>query len=739
MNELNPAPKRYQCRHIFTAGNRCGSPCLRNPGGHEDFCYHHHTTRLPIANPRKRRARQAAFEIPLPEDRAAIQITIGHVLRRVASNDLDPRRAGLLLYGLQIAALNLPRIPAPSREAATAQVIMVEEIVIDPTHGPLAPRTEVSKPEPRSFFAALLSTLQAPPPPPIAPAVENTLEIASTILPDIHAVTDSCYPDHSMSKSPIVLTILDGWGYRAETRGNAIALARKPVYDGLLAQYPNTLLHASDHFVGLPDGQMGNSEVGHLNIGAGRIVRMDMTRIDTAIVDGSFFTDPTLTRAFELAGQRGRALHLIGLLSDGGVHSHQRHLYALLRMAAQHKLTRVFVHAFMDGRDTLPTSGLGYLEELQRKFQEYNVGLLSSVSGRYFAMDRDLRWEKERQAFDAMVTGHPEGGCYAEPLARIRELYHNGITDEFVPPFTCTNPSDDSPVGLIRDEDVIINFNYRADRVRQITRVLTRNSGLTNDPIGSQGHKLPNAVELDAAIPLHEVPKDLHYVCMTQYDKNFKLPIVIPAESMDNLLAHLMAQANLRNLRVAETEKYAHVTYFFNGGIEKPFSGEDRVLIPSQKVATYDLAPEMSATGIADAVIKSINDTAFDVIIVNFANADMVGHSGKLEPTIRAVETVDRELGRIYNAIRQYGGHLLVTADHGNAEMLIDPISGGPHTSHTTNPVPFLLITDQGKNIGVRDGGSLRDISPTMLSLLHLDQPHDMTGHDLRIVTKPVD
>ncbi len=534
-----------------------------------------------------------------------------------------------------------------------------------------------------------------------------------------------------MSK-PIVLTILDGWGYRPETHGNAIAQARKPIYDKLLQDYPNTLLRASEHFVGLPDGQMGNSEVGHLNLGAGRIVRMDMTRIDTAIIDGSLYTDPTLVRAYDLAAQKGRALHLIGLLSDGGVHSHQRHLDALLRMAAQHKLARVFIHAFMDGRDTLPTSGLGFLEDLQRKFQEYNVGVLASVSGRYYAMDRDLRWEKERQAFDAMVTGHPEGGTCGEPLARVKELYNNGITDEFIPPFTVINPSDHSPVALIRDHDVIINFNYRADRVRQITRVLTRRSGLTKDPDGSQGHALPKAAELDVAIPLNEVPAELHYVCMTQYDKNFQLPIVIPPESMDNLLANLMAQANLRNLRVAETEKYAHVTYFFNGGIEKPFPGEDRALVPSQKVATYDLAPEMSAAGIADAVIKAVSDTAFDVIIVNFANADMVGHSGKMEPTIRAVETVDTQLGRIYQAIKQRGGSWLVTADHGNAEMLIDPATGGPHTAHTTNPVPFLYITEEGNKPTLREGGSLRDISPTILSLLNLDQPNQMTGGNLR-------
>jgi len=313
-------------------------------------------------------------------------------------------------------------------------------------------------------------------------------------------------------------------------------------------------------------------------------------------------------------------------------------------------------------------------------------------------------------------------------LERVKELYNSGTTDEFIPPFTVVDAAG-HPVGPIRDRDVVINFNYRADRARQITRVLTRNSGLT----ANGGLDLPKAAELDAEIPRNIVPENLHYVCMTQYDKSFRLPVVIPPESMDNLLAHLMAQANLRNLRVAETEKYAHVTYFFNGGIEKPFGGEDRVLVPSQKVATYDLAPEMSAAGIADAVVKAVSDTAFDVIIVNFANADMVGHSGKVEPTVRAVETVDRELGRIYKAVKQRGGALLVTADHGNAEMLIDPVTGGPHTAHTTNPVPFIYITDAPNgSVSLRSGGSLRDISPTILNLLHLDQPKDMTGESLQ-------
>jgi len=530
---------------------------------------------------------------------------------------------------------------------------------------------------------------------------------------------------------PLVLTILDGWGYRAETHANAIALARKPNYDRLLAEYPNTLIRASDHYVGLPDGQMGNSEVGHLNIGAGRIVRMDMTRIDAAIASGEFFTDPVLVKAMHIAAS-GRALHLIGLLSDGGVHSHSRHLYALLRLAVQHKQAKVFVHAFMDGRDTLPTNGAGYLQDLQQKMREYGVGKIASVSGRYYAMDRDLRWEREHKAFDAMVTGQAEGGAYADPVARVRECYNNDITDEFIIPFVCTENG--KPVGAIQDEDVVICFNYRADRVRQITRVLARNSYLT----ANGGKELPQAAELDSEIPRNTVPKNIHYVCMTQYDKNFSLPVVIPPESMDNLLANVMAQAELRNLRVAETEKYAHVTYFFNGGIEKPFAGEERELVPSQKVATYDLAPEMSANGIADVVIKAVGDTAFDIVVVNFANADMVGHSGKIEPTIKGVETVDACLGRIYQAIKQQGGAMLITADHGNAEMMIDPVTGGPHTAHTTNPVPFILVTELGKKIGVREGGSLRDISPTVLGLLGIPQPLQMTGGDLRVVPEKI-
>ena len=528
---------------------------------------------------------------------------------------------------------------------------------------------------------------------------------------------------------PVLLTILDGWGYRAETHGNAIALARKPTYDMLLREYPNTIIRASERFVGLPEGQMGNSEVGHLNLGAGRVVRMDMTRIDEAIASGVFFEDPTIVAAMEAGAKEGQALHLIGLVSDGGVHSHERHLHALLKMAAQRGLKRVYVHAFMDGRDTLPTSGAGYLEELAARFREYGVGQLASVSGRYYAMDRDLRWEREHKAFNAMVRGQAEGGAYPDAILRVQESYNNGITDEFIEPFVCVDAQGE-PIARIRSRDAVISFNYRADRVRQITRVLARRSGFTKNG----GLDLPKAAELELEIALEDVPADLHFVTMTQYDKNFGLPVIIPPESMDHLLANVMAKHELRNLRVAETEKYAHVTYFFNGGIEKPFTGEERELVQSKKVATYDLAPEMSAEGIGDIVTRSLSDSAFDVVIVNFANADMVGHSGKIEPTVKAVEAVDAQLERVYNAVRAAGASWIITADHGNAEMLIDPKTGGPHTAHTTNPVPFVLVSERGNKVGLREGGSLRDISPTILGLLDLELPPEMTGGDLRVL-----
>jgi 2,3-bisphosphoglycerate-independent phosphoglycerate mutase len=491
---------------------------------------------------------------------------------------------------------------------------------------------------------------------------------------------------------PLILIILDGWGYRAETKANAIALARKPTYDRLLREYPNTLIHTSGPFVGLPEGQMGNSEVGHLNIGAGRIVHMDITRIDLMIQKGEFFSHPVLLDAMRHAGNGGRRLHLFGLLSDGGVHSQQAHLNALLKMAKQNGVERVFVHAFMDGRDTLPTNGAAYLEQLQQKMREYNCGRIATVNGRYYAMDRDRRWERIAKAYNAMVFADAEGGKQADPVQGMKDSYNQGVTDEFVIPFVCTD-SRGQALATIRDDDACICFNFRADRVRQITRALTRNSGL-NDLSGSD---LPGAADLDAQIPRDRVPK------------------------------------NLRYLRVAETEKYAHVTYFFNGGVESPFPGEDRVLVPSQKVATYDLKPEMSAAGIADAVIKATEEGTFDVMIVNFANADMVGHSGRIEPTVKAVETVDACLGRIETAVRAKGGAMLITADHGNAELMIDPATGGPHTAHTTNPVPFIVVSENAKQFTLKPGGSLRDISPTLLGIMGVDEPKEMTGADLRV------
>lgn len=527
---------------------------------------------------------------------------------------------------------------------------------------------------------------------------------------------------------PLVLIILDGWGYSAETKANAIALARKPTYDRLLREYPNTLIHTSGPFVGLPEGQMGNSEVGHLNMGAGRIVHMDITRIDLMIQNGEFFSHPVLVEVMKNARSGGRKLHLFGLLSDGGVHSRQEHLYALLKMAKQQGVDRVFVHAFMDGRDTLPTNGAGYMEQLQQKMREYNSGKIATVSGRYYAMDRDRRWERISKAYSAMVDSKAEGGTFADPVQGMKDSYNKGVTDEFVVPFVCSDNRGEA-IAKIADDDSCICFNFRADRVRQITRALCRNSGL-NDKAGSD---LPGAADLDMVIPRERVPENLSYVCMTQYDKNFILPVVIPAESMSNILANVMGGLNMRNLRVAETEKYAHVTYFFNGGVETPFPGEDRVLVQSPKVATYDLKPEMSAAGIAEAVIKATNDGTFDVVIVNFANADMVGHSGKLEPTIKAVETVDACLGEIEKAVGAKGGAMLITADHGNAEMMIDPVTGGPHTAHTTNPVPFIVIAEDATQFKLKPNGSLRDISPTILGMLGVTEPKEMTGTDLRV------
>jgi 2,3-bisphosphoglycerate-independent phosphoglycerate mutase len=544
-----------------------------------------------------------------------------------------------------------------------------------------------------------------------------------------------------MRPKPLVLIILDGWGYAPPSAANAISLARKPNYDKLLAEFPNTLIHTSGRYVGLPTGQMGNSEVGHLNIGAGRVVYMDITKIDLMIENGEFEKNPVLVDSMIQARTGDRRLHLFGLLSDGGVHSQQAHIYSLLRMAKQNGVERVFVHCFMDGRDTLPTNGAMYLEQLQQKMREYNVGKIASVSGRYYAMDRDKKWDREKKAFDAMVFGDAEGGRFADPVQGVKESYNRGVTDEFIIPFVVADGRGE-PVGNIRDGDICMNFNFRADRARQITRCLARNSHFTSQ----DGAELEGAAELDAIIPRNRVPKDLTYICMTRYDKHFTLPVVSPPESLGNILANVMADLNMRNLRVAETEKYAHVTYFFNGGIEKPFPGEDRVMVQSPKVATYDLKPEMSAQGVADAVVKAIEDKTFDVMVVNFANADMVGHSGKIPPTIVAVETVDACLGQIRAALQRAGGAMIVTADHGNAEQMIDPATGGPQTAHTTNPVPFIVAAEHavppanfkgdGRRFTLKPDGALQDIAPTMLGILGVPPPQEMTGHDLRVVVE---
>jgi 2,3-bisphosphoglycerate-independent phosphoglycerate mutase len=513
------------------------------------------------------------------------------------------------------------------------------------------------------------------------------------------------------------MTVLDGWGYRAESKGNAVALARKPNYDRLLKEFPNTLIHTSGPAVGLPEGQMGNSEVGHLNIGAGRIVRMDITRVEQLISSGDIFRNPLLLEAMERG--RDHQLHLLGLLSDGGVHSHINHLFALLRMARENKVARVFVHCFMDGRDTPPNSGIDFLQQLQQKMLEYGVGQIATIIGRYYAMDRDNRWERVEKAYRAIAHGDADSK-FADPIAAIRASYEKGVTDEFVVPTVITTEAAPgkpaAPRGSIRDDDAVIYFNFRADRARQITRALV-------EP-GFKEFVDPGR------------PANLTFVAMTQYEKNWPwLRYIIAPEKLEHILANVFAELQFKNLRVAETEKYAHVTYFFNGGIEKPFPGEERVLVPSPKVPTYDLKPEMSAAGVADAVVHAIEKGDFDAIIMNFANADMVGHSGKLEATIKACETVDNCLGRIFQSLRPRGGAWIITADHGNAETMIDPVTGGPHTYHTTNPVPFILVTDDGR-AQLKTGGSLRDISPTLLGVLGIPEPTEMTGHDLRVISR---
>ncbi|MFQ5777423.1 MAG: 2,3-bisphosphoglycerate-independent phosphoglycerate mutase, partial [Terriglobia bacterium] len=503
--------------------------------------------------------------------------------------------------------------------------------------------------------------------------------------------------------------ILDGWGYRPEQENNAIALARKPTYDELLRTFPNTLVHTSGRFVGLPEGQMGNSEVGHLNIGAGRVIHMDITRVDMAVQSGELFQNELLLRAMERGRQK--QLHLLGLVSDGGVHSHLNHLFALLTMAKKNGVKRVFVHAFTDGRDTPPESGAGYIAQVEEKLQQLGVGQIASLSGRYYAMDRDNRWARIERAYRAAVHGDAKHS-HTDTVAAMRESYQRDVTDEFLEPVVLKD-REGRPRARVREGDAVIFFNFRADRARQMTRALTEPGfGRFTDPAR---------------------PKDLFFASLTRYDKRFTwAPYVFGPQTVENILANVFAREGIKNLRVAETEKYAHVTYFFNGGVEKPYPGEERVLVPSPKVPTYDLKPEMSAFGIADEVVNAIKKGDFGALVVNFANADMVGHSGQLEATRQAIEGVDQCLGKIYRALQETGGAWVITADHGNAETMVNE-DGSPHTYHTTNPVPFILVSGNS-SLRLRPGGALQDIAPTLLGLLGLPQPLEMKGRDLRML-----
>ena len=518
---------------------------------------------------------------------------------------------------------------------------------------------------------------------------------------------------------PFVLIVMDGWGINPRKEGNAIALAHTPNIDRLAREWPHTAVKTSGAAVGLPEGQMGNSEVGHQNIGAGKRVLQDYTRVNESIRDGSFFSNPALLKAIEHVKKNSSQLHICGLLGNGGVHAHESHLEALLRLAHMHDIERVYIHSFTDGRDTSPTGGIEFMRQLQTRAGEIggaHAAKVATVSGRYYAMDRDNRWERVELAYRALVHGEAETRT-DDPLAALQRSYEANVTDEFVKPIVVTKGSGASaaPVGLIRDDDAVIFYNFRADRARHMTYALA-------------------APDFDKFVDVKR-PKNLFFVAMTQYDKNWPwLKYVIAPEKLEHILAQVFAELQYKNLRTAETEKYAHVTYFFNGGVEKPFAGEERILVPSPKVATYDLKPEMSAAGITDTVVKAIEKGEFDAIIMNYANADMVGHSGKLEAAIKAVEAVDAGLARIYQALKPRGGVWMITADHGNAETMIDPATGGPHTYHTTNAVPFILVSDDDK-VRLKPGGSLRDIAPTMLGALEQPRPVDMTGNDLRIIS----
>ena len=501
-------------------------------------------------------------------------------------------------------------------------------------------------------------------------------------------------------KKPVVLMIMDGFGLNPDAYGNAIKAAKTPHLTRLFAENPFTKIGASGMDVGLPDGQMGNSEVGHTNIGAGRVVYQELTRITKSIQDGDFFENPALLKAMENAKTPGAALHLAGLLSDGGVHSHNTHLYGLLQMAKRMGVAKVFVHCLMDGRDVPPTSGKGFVEELQTKMQEIGVGRIATVMGRYYAMDRDNRWERVEKAYAAMVYG--EGVQNPDPAAAMADSYAADVTDEFVVPVVCDKE------GRIKAGDSVVFFNFRPDRAREITRTLV-------DP------DFTGFARREGFFPLV-------YVCMTQYDATMPgVEVAFRPQSLTNTLGEYISKQGMTQLRIAETEKYAHVTFFFNGGVEKEFPGEDRVLINSPKVATYDLQPEMSAYPVCDAVVERIRSGKYDMVILNFANCDMVGHTGVFDAAVKAVETVDTCAGRVAEAVLERKGTLLITADHGNADKMYEP-DGSPFTAHTTNLVPFCVV---GYPCSLREGGRLADIAPTMLHIMGLPQPDEMDGRSL--------
>ncbi len=510
-----------------------------------------------------------------------------------------------------------------------------------------------------------------------------------------------------MSKKPYALIIMDGYGVNERHEGNAIYTAKTPNMDKYLAQYPNTVIHASGMDVGLPEGQMGNSEVGHTNIGAGRIVYQELTRITKSIEDGDFFENEALLAAVENCKKNNSALHFMGLLSDGGVHSHIKHLYGLLELAKKNGLDKVYVHCFMDGRDVSPTSGADFVEALVEKMRNIGIGKIATVMGRYYAMDRDNRWERVEKAYRAMVFG--EGNKDTSAVNAVKKSYNDGVTDEFVVPTVIT---DDNGVALgkISENDSVVFFNFRPDRAREITRTIvdTEFNGFEREFFNT------------------------HFVCMTQYDASMpNVDVAFKPQSLVNTFGEYISQKGLRQLRIAETEKYAHVTFFFNGGVESVYNGEDRALINSPKVATYDLQPEMSAYEVTDEVVKRIESGEYDVIVLNFANCDMVGHTGVFDAAVKAVETVDECLGRTIDAINKMGGVALVTADHGNADQMLDYTTNDVFTAHTTNVVPLVMIGEgSGAKLKV---GRLADLAPTMLDLMGLEKPAEMTGESLLV------